>query len=61
MMYDDSAITLSRTDGSPARLLRLLVLLAIMVGPALIGGLLATGWVVDPADHVRPVRFSSDR
>ncbi|MDP7380739.1 MAG: hypothetical protein QGF33_05180 [Alphaproteobacteria bacterium] len=54
MMYDDSMVALSRTHAGATRFLRIAVALAIIFVPALIGGLLAAGWAVDPADLTRP-------
>ncbi|MEC7122136.1 MAG: hypothetical protein VXX13_03975 [Pseudomonadota bacterium] len=47
-------VALSRTHAGATRFLRIAVALAIIFVPALIGGLLAAGWAVDPADLTRP-------
>ena len=53
-MYDNTVVALSRTQTGATRYLRIAVALAIIFVPALIGGLLAAGWAVDPSDLARP-------
>ncbi|MGB1006818.1 MAG: hypothetical protein ACPGVX_06555 [Thalassobaculaceae bacterium] len=60
MMYDDSMVALSRTHAGATRFLRIAVALAIILVPALIGGLLAAGWAVDQAALTRPVHSPLD-